>query len=173
VPLDRPFCRASGVSDWGMATGIPPSSLMMSEAVPATRSSKPFMSASDFTGALGHDVCRGAGEEGKDLDAVEFLGLVLVDEIQEGHARGLRTRESKGQIHRLRDDEPSRLIAHCKIAMSAVPAMTPSKIFFAASRCFRKGLNLYLTVRSFLDFLWPIFPSGRKERWMQAGSWHR
>ena len=51
-PFTVPFWSASGVSDCGMATGIPPKFLMMSACVPPTLNSSPFKSFRDFTGLM-------------------------------------------------------------------------------------------------------------------------
>ena len=50
--MTTPFWIASGVSDWGIATGTPPRSFSTSALVPATRSSMPLRSFSDCTGVL-------------------------------------------------------------------------------------------------------------------------
>jgi hypothetical protein len=53
------------------------------------------------------------------------------DEIEKRERARFRARESERLIHRFGYGEASGLVAHREIAMSAVPAMTPSKMFFA------------------------------------------
>src|SRR5512139_4316355 len=67
IPLTTPFWIASGVSDWGIATGTPPRRLTTSALVPATRSSNPLRSASDFTGVFVMKLVGGQVEIGRML----------------------------------------------------------------------------------------------------------
>ena len=75
IPFTTPFWIASGVSDCGIATGIPPSRFTTSAFVPATRSSIPLRSASDLTGVFVMKLVGGQVKSVRTLTCANSFGL--------------------------------------------------------------------------------------------------
>ena len=103
-----------------------------------------------------HEVRRRAGEQGQDLHLLELLRLVLLDQVEQDEARHAGVREAERQIHRLRDGEAARLVAHREVPDVGRPGDDAVEdVLGRQQRPAGEGVDLHLAVGPLLDLLDP------------------
>ena len=135
---------------------MPPRFLTTSAPVPETRSSIPLRSFSVRTGLL---VMKSAGGQVNSVRIFTFsnsFGLYFSIRSVEDEARHAGVRKAERQIHRLRDGEAARLVAHREVPDVGRPGDDAVEdVLGRQQRPAGEGVDLHLAVRPLLDLLDP------------------